>query len=94
MAHLFDIREMWVPTYLKHIFFGGMSTTSRSESMNAFVKQYIQYKNSLIDFILRFEQGVARLRYLENKEDHESSNGRPKLKTCNPIKKQDKKDIL
>ena len=35
---MYGIREMWVPTYLRDIFFGGMSTTSRSESINAFLK--------------------------------------------------------
>ena len=88
LADIYRIRNMWVPAYLKHNFFAGMSTTQRSESMNAFVKQYVEYKNSLLDFILRFDAGVERLRYLEKKEDFENSNGRPKLKTCSPMEKQ------
>eukprot|EP00268_Persea_americana_P040294 TRINITY_DN3996_c1_g1_i5.p3 TRINITY_DN3996_c1_g1~~TRINITY_DN3996_c1_g1_i5.p3 ORF type:complete len:154 (+),score=22.87 TRINITY_DN3996_c1_g1_i5:1609-2070(+) len=56
--------------------------------MNAFVKHYVEYKNTLLDFILRFEQGVERLRYLENKEDYKSSNGRPKLKAYSSVEKQ------
>ena len=87
LADIFKIRHMWIPAYLKENFFGGMSTTQRSESMNAFVKQYVEYKNSLLDFILRFDAGVERLRYLEKKEDFENSNGRPKIKTCSPMEK-------
>ena len=88
LTQIFKIRDMWVPAFLKHTFFGGMPTTQRSESMNAFVKHYVEYKNTLLDFILRFEQGVERLRYLENKEDYESSNGRPKLKAYSSMEKQ------
>ena len=56
--------------------------------MNAFVKHYVEYKKTLLDFILCFEQGVERLRYLENKDDYESSNGRPKLKTYSSMEKK------
>ena len=58
LADIFKIRNACVLTYLKKIFFGGMSTTQRSESMNAFVKRYAEYKNSLPDFISRFDTGV------------------------------------
>ncbi|RWR80203.1 protein FAR1-RELATED SEQUENCE 5-like protein [Cinnamomum micranthum f. kanehirae] len=88
LADIYKIRHMWVPAYIKENFFGGMSTTHRSESMNAFVKQYVEYTNSLLDFILRFDTGVERLRYLEKKEDFENSNGRPEMKTCSPLEKQ------
>ncbi|RWR92230.1 protein FAR-RED IMPAIRED RESPONSE 1-like protein [Cinnamomum micranthum f. kanehirae] len=88
LADIFKIRHMWVPAYLKKNFFGGMSTTQRSESMNSFAKQYVEYKNSLLDFILPFDTRVERLRYLEKKEDFENSNGRPKMKTCSLMEKQ------
>lgn len=41
LKNLYNICAKWVPIYLKHMFFGGMSTTQRSESINAFVKQYV-----------------------------------------------------
>ena len=88
LKDIFNIRNMLVPAYLKQNCFAGMSTTQRSESMNSFVKHYVEYKNTLIDFILRFDCGVERLRYLEDKEDFECSNRRPKLKTCSPMEKQ------
>ena len=52
------------------------------------MKQYVEYKNSLIDFISRFDSGVERLKYLEDKEDFKCSNGRPKLNICSPMEKQ------
>ena len=58
LSDIFKIRRMWVPAYLNQNFFGGMSTTQRSESMNAYVKQHVEYKNSLLDFILHFDAWV------------------------------------
>ena len=34
LKDIFNIRNMWVPAYLKKIFFVGMLTTQRSKSMN------------------------------------------------------------
>nr|GMD06186.1 protein FAR1-RELATED SEQUENCE 5-like [Ipomoea batatas] len=33
---LYKERQRWVPTYVKHTFWAGMSTTQQSESMNVF----------------------------------------------------------
>ena len=35
---LYQIKHFWVPCYLGGYFFGGMTTTGRSESINAFIK--------------------------------------------------------
>ncbi|CAA2963280.1 Hypothetical predicted protein [Olea europaea subsp. europaea] len=37
----------WVPCYFKTTFWAGMSTTQRSESMNAFFDGYVHSKTSL-----------------------------------------------
>ncbi|RWR94342.1 protein FAR-RED IMPAIRED RESPONSE 1-like protein [Cinnamomum micranthum f. kanehirae] len=85
---MYDIRHMWVPIYMRHLFFGGMSTTGRSESINAFLKQYVTQKNGLCGFMFRFNQGIATQKYRQLKAIHDTSNGRPKLMTDLPMERQ------
>ena len=47
---LYQIRHFWAPAYLRDYFFGGMTTTGRSESINAFIKRFISSLTSLMDF--------------------------------------------
>jgi len=47
---LYDIRKFWAPVYLRDYFFGGMTTTSRLESINALIKKFVSSHTSLKDF--------------------------------------------
>ena len=48
---LYRIKKFWVPSYLREYFFGGMTTTGRSESINAFIKRFISSNTRLTQFI-------------------------------------------
>ena len=48
---LYKIKDFWVPAYLRDFFFGGMTTTGRSESINAFIKRFISSRTCLSQFI-------------------------------------------
>lgn len=47
LSSLFGDRGRWVPIYVKSVFWAGMSTTQRSESMDAFFDGYVNSKTSL-----------------------------------------------
>ena len=81
LQDMYMLREMWVPIFLRGMFFAGMSSSQRSESFNAFLKQLKTQKYGLHDFLLRFERAVARQRYQELKTEHESLNSKPILMT-------------
>jgi transposase-like protein len=52
ISSLYEEREQyWVPVYIKDTFFGGLSTTQRSESINAFVDKYVCKKTTLKEFL-------------------------------------------
>ena len=44
LQNLYDERQHWVPAYVKDIFWAGMSTTQRNESMHAFFNGYVNSK--------------------------------------------------
>ncbi|XP_031477425.1 protein FAR1-RELATED SEQUENCE 5-like [Nymphaea colorata] len=76
---LYNIRQKWVPAYLRSAFFAGMSTTQKRESINAFLKNFMNSSTGLFDFVKNFQRALL-IRYdAEEKFDFESSSRKPSL---------------
>jgi len=45
------LRGHWVNAYLKHIFFAGMTTGQRSESINSFFYGFVNTNTKLVEFV-------------------------------------------
>ena len=45
---------MWVPAYLKHLFWAGMKTTQRVESIHRFFDGYLSKHTLLSEFVERY----------------------------------------
>ncbi|XP_020242964.1 protein FAR1-RELATED SEQUENCE 5-like [Asparagus officinalis] len=88
LKDIYEIREKWAPVYHKQYFWAGMSSSQRSEGMNALLKKHISRKNSLHDFVTIFQRVLARQREGELKEDHCTVEKKPKLKTLWSMEKQ------
>ncbi|KAH6800400.1 hypothetical protein C2S52_000864 [Perilla frutescens var. hirtella] len=78
---MYELREKRVPTYFSNVFCAGMSSSQRSKSSHAFFKRYVSNKNSLMDFITRFNRALRHQRHNELVADHNDINERPKIKT-------------
>ncbi|XP_068483329.1 protein FAR1-RELATED SEQUENCE 6-like [Phaseolus vulgaris] len=74
LSTLFEERHRWVPCYLKSFFWAGMSTTQRSESMNAFFDGYINSSTSLQQFVQQYENALQHKAELECEADFASLN--------------------
>ncbi|CAL9000723.1 unnamed protein product [Prunus brigantina] len=70
LSSMFDLRESWVPAYARHFFAAGMSSSQRAECSHGFFKQYISRRNSLMDFIIRFERALSHQCQKELVADH------------------------
>ncbi|KAF8395643.1 hypothetical protein HHK36_019593 [Tetracentron sinense] len=81
LTNLYEIRQKWVPVYLKDTFYAGMSTTQRSESMNAFFDKYVNSQTYLKEFVDKYEMALKDKYEKEMKADFESFNGCPVLTT-------------
>lgn len=51
---LYDTRQKWVPAYLKHVFFAGISAEKQSQSMELFFEKYVSKNTTLLEFVLQF----------------------------------------
>ncbi|XP_034213019.1 protein FAR1-RELATED SEQUENCE 5-like [Prunus dulcis] len=59
LSSIHAMRENWVPSYVKHVFSAGMSSSQQAESCHSFLKQYINQKNTLMEFIVHFERALG-----------------------------------
>ncbi|XP_042952310.1 protein FAR-RED ELONGATED HYPOCOTYL 3-like [Carya illinoinensis] len=71
---LYEKRSYWVPVYLKDVFWAGMSTTQRSESMNAFFDGYVHSGTTLKEFVDQFDNALRKKVEVETTADFNSSN--------------------
>lgn len=88
LCQIYEVRNRWVPTYVKHIFAAGMSSIQSAENSHLLFKRYILEKNSFIDFIIRFSRALEHLRYEELRADRSDISEKPKLKSLWPIEIQ------
>ncbi|KAJ3669942.1 hypothetical protein LUZ60_010266 [Juncus effusus] len=85
---LFNIREKWVPLYLKDSFFGEMSPTQKMETVNDFYKKHFNSKTSVKVFLTQFDLAMMSWHEEEANSDLDSLRSLPALKTASPIEKQ------
>lgn len=79
--HLFEKKHMWVPAFVKDQFWAGMSTTQRSEGMNAFFDKYVNSRTSLKSFVQRYDSALHAKWEKERQEDFRCRQLRPNLIT-------------
>jgi hypothetical protein len=85
---LYEERKHWVPVYMKDTFFGGMSTTQRSESINSFFDKYVGKKTTLKEFVEKYEVALEDREEAEMHADFNTWHKQPVLKTPSPFEKQ------
>ncbi|KAL6272721.1 hypothetical protein ACE6H2_000236 [Prunus campanulata] len=88
LTSIHALRENWVPSYVKHVFSAGMSSSQRAESCHSFFKQYINKNNTLMEFIVRFERALASQRHKELLADHVDQNEKPPTPFLTPMQLQ------
>ncbi|CAL8167467.1 unnamed protein product [Prunus armeniaca] len=88
LSSIHAMRENWVPSYVKHVFSAGMSSSQWAKSCHSFFTQYINKKNTLMEFIVRFERALASQRHKELMADHVDNNEKPPLPFQTPMQHQ------
>ncbi|KAI0511390.1 hypothetical protein KFK09_012020 [Dendrobium nobile] len=88
LQELYDGRHFWVPAFLKNIFWAGMSTTQRNQTLNSYFDEYVDSKTSLQQFISLNEIALQDNYEKEAQADLESSHGSPYLLTQLPMEEK------
>jgi hypothetical protein len=71
---LYMDKTFWVPAYMKDTFWVEMSTTQRSESMNAFFDGYVHSRTTLKEFVDEYDNALRRMVESEAGADFDSFN--------------------
>ena len=71
---LYEERQWWVPCYLKGNFWADMSTTQRSEGLNAFFDGFINSTTTLQQFVVQYENALHHKAEKECEADFASLN--------------------
>ena len=88
LANLYEEREQWVPAFLNSNFFAGMSSTQRSESMNAFFDGYLHSSTTLKVFVEQLENALRNKVENEILSNFECFQGKLEYSLSSPMEKQ------
>ncbi|XP_020262449.1 protein FAR1-RELATED SEQUENCE 5-like [Asparagus officinalis] len=88
LVNLYNHRDHWAPVYLKDTFTAGMTSTQRSEGINAFFDHFVNSNTELHDFVKQYDNAVRARRAAELEQDFKSTNTIPTLIIDHPIEKQ------
>lgn len=84
LSSLYEDKELWIPVFVKDTFWAGMSSTQRSESINAFFDGFVTSKTSLSQFAEQYENALKNKYEQEAQEDFRSIHFKPQL--ISPLK--------
>ncbi|KAL5551431.1 hypothetical protein UlMin_001607 [Ulmus minor] len=71
----------WAETFMKTHFFGGMTTTQRCESINSYLKKFVNCKLPLCEFIRHVDIAVRNIRQIEQYDVFITFNTEPPYPT-------------
>ncbi|KAK7299776.1 hypothetical protein RJT34_10603 [Clitoria ternatea] len=88
LQSMYNAREHWVPVYLRDTFFGEISLNEGSECLNIFFDGHVNASTTLQVLVRQYEKAVSTWHERELKEEYDTTNSSPVLKTPSPMEKQ------
>ena len=88
LAHLYEIRNTWVPCYFKDCFFPFLQSTQHSEGFNAVLKNYVNPNNSILDFVKQYQKIQIHILVKEGRNDYRTNVLAGETWSPYPIEKQ------
>lgn len=88
LQSLYNIRDQWVPVYLRDVFFGELSAVECSDASSFFFDGFLSNSPTIQLLIKQCEKVASSWHEKELKDDFDTSNTTPVLKTPSPMEKQ------
>ena len=85
---MYKTRYQWVPVYLRDTFFGEMSALHGSDTSSSYFDGFINATTTVQALIKQYEKAIADRYEKEVKEDYDTLNTAPVLRTPSPMEKQ------
>ncbi|KAG1331026.1 protein FAR1-RELATED SEQUENCE 5-like [Cocos nucifera] len=88
LQSLYNIRQQWVPVYLKERFLAAESVSQRCENLDKVIEKYFTVKTPLRGAVRQLGQATASWYEKEAQADFITLFEKPFLKTASPMEKQ------
>ncbi|XP_077248376.1 protein FAR1-RELATED SEQUENCE 5-like [Tasmannia lanceolata] len=88
LAKMWELRSHWVPAYFRETFTAGMTSSSRSESINLFFDGYVNLSTTLPEFVKQYAKALADRRKKESEEDFRTKSSNVVLISRNKLEAQ------
>ncbi|XP_077251851.1 protein FAR1-RELATED SEQUENCE 5-like [Tasmannia lanceolata] len=88
LGKMWELRRHWVPAYFRDTFTAGMTSSSRSESMNAFFDGFVNQNTTLQEFVEQYDNALKDQRDKESEADFKSKTSSAVLKTRSTLESQ------
>ncbi|XP_057953511.1 protein FAR1-RELATED SEQUENCE 4 [Malania oleifera] len=85
---LYEDRTHWASAFMRDVSFAGLSTSSRSESLNSLFDKYVHGETSLREFIEQYKVILGDRYEDEAKANFDAWHETPELKSPSPFEKQ------
>ncbi|XP_077242695.1 protein FAR1-RELATED SEQUENCE 5-like [Tasmannia lanceolata] len=74
LGKMWELRSHWLPAYFRDTFTVGMTSSSRSESMNAFFDGFVNQGTTLQEFVEQYDNALHDRRDKESQADFKSKS--------------------
>ncbi|XP_075517492.1 protein FAR1-RELATED SEQUENCE 9-like [Primulina tabacum] len=89
LQSVYRIRDQWIPVYVREVFFGELSPGEHNGGTSLFFDGFVSNTTSTIQLLIKqYEKAISSWQEKELKEDFDTSNAAPVLKTPSPMEKQ------
>ncbi|CAJ2629418.1 unnamed protein product [Trifolium pratense] len=91
---VYETRKSWAAAFMRSDMFYGMRTTSMCEGLNSFIKNFVQKRSTLVEFVRDFHRALAEYRNQEMTSDFVSTYYKPVMLTHMPGLEQKVSEIF